>query len=136
MVIKSCASKLAPVLNKLFQLSYSDGIFPSSWKLAHVSLSPKRGHSDPLNYRPIAITSPISKIMETIIIKQLLALLLETNNLLSDNQYGFRQARSIGDFLAHAFYAWSSALESYGESRVTSLNTSKAFDRVTQRSPC
>ena len=67
--------------------------------------------------------------METIITKQLLAY-LETNSLLSDHQYGFRQARSTGDLLAYAAHAWSSALESYGESRVISLDISKAFDRV------
>ena len=88
--------------------------------------------SDPSNYRPIAITSLISKTMETIITKQLLAF-LETNNLLSDHQYGFRQARSTGDLLAYAVHAWSSALESYGESRVISLDISKAFDRVWHR---
>ena len=58
--------------------------------------------------------------METIVTKQLLAF-LETSNLLSDHQYGFRQARSTGDLLAYAVHAWSSALESYGESRVLSL---------------
>ena len=34
------------------------------------------------------------------------------------------------DFLAYAVHAWFSALESYGESRVISLDISKAFDRV------
>ena len=67
--------------------------------------------------------------METIITKQLLTF-LETNNLLSDHQYGFRKARSTGDLLAYAVHVWSSALESCGESRVISLDISKAFDRV------
>ena len=67
--------------------------------------------------------------METIITKQLLAF-LETNNLLSDHPYGFRQARSTGDLLAYAVHACSSALESYGESTVISLDISKAFYRV------
>ena len=67
--------------------------------------------------------------METIITKKLLAF-LETNRLLSDHQYGFRQARSTGDLLAYAVHAWSSALESYGESRVVSLDISKAFHRI------
>ena len=75
------------------------------------------------------ITSLISKTMETIITKQLLTF-LETNNLLSDHQYGFRKARSTGDLLAYAVHVWSSALESSGESRVISLDISKAFDRV------
>ena len=129
-VLKSCAPELAPVLNKLFQLSHNLSIFPSSWKLAHVFPIPKQGDkSDPSNYRPIAITSLISKTMETIVTKQLLAF-LETNSFLSDHQYGFRQARSTGDLLAYAVRAWSSALESYGESRVISLDIPKAFDRV------
>ena len=129
-VLKSCAPELAPILNRLFQLSYNLGIFPSSWKLAQIFPIPKEGDkSDPSNYRPIAITSLIFKTMETIITKQLLAF-LETNNLLSDHQYGFRQARSTGDLLAYALHSWSSALESYGESRVISLYISKAFDRV------
>ena len=129
-VLKSCAPELAPVPNKLLQLSYNLGIFPSSWNLAHIFPIPKKGDkSDPSTYRPIAITSLISKTMETIVTKQLLAF-LETNNLLSDHQYRFRQARSTVDLLAYAVHAWSSALESYGESRVISLDISKAFDRV------
>ena len=67
--------------------------------------------------------------METIIAKQFLTF-LETNNLLSDHQYGFRKARSTGDLLAYAAHVWSSALESCDESRVISLDISKAFDRV------
>ena len=67
--------------------------------------------------------------METIITKQLLTF-LETNNLLSDHQYGFRKARSTGDLLAYAVHVWSSALESSGESRVISLDISKALDRA------
>ena len=133
-VLKSCAPELAPVLNKLFQLSHNLGIFPSSWKLAHVFSIPQKGDkSEPSNYRPIAITSFISKTMETIITKQLLAF-LEANNILSDHQYGFRQARSTGNLLVYAVHAWSFALESYGESRVISLDISKAFDRVWHKS--
>ena len=42
LVLKSCAPELAPVLNKLFQLPYTLGIFPSSWKLTHVFPIPKK----------------------------------------------------------------------------------------------
>ena len=49
---------------------------------------------------------------------------------LSDHQYDPQQARSTGGLVAYAVHAWSSALESYGESRVISLDISKAFDRV------
>ena len=52
------------------------------------------------------------------------------NNFPSDHQYGFQKTRSTGDLLAYAVHDWSSALESYEESRVISLYISKAFDRV------
>ena len=52
------------------------------------------------------------------------------HSLFSDHQYGFRQARPTGELLAYAAYASSSALESYCESKVISLDISKAFDHV------
>ena len=39
-------------------------------------------------------------------------------------------ARSKSDLLAYSVHAWSSAPESYGESRVISLDISKVFDRI------
>ena len=97
------------------------------------TLSPKEEKTGPSNYRPIAITSPISKTMETIIIKQLLAF-LEASSRLSNHPYGFRQARSTGDLLVYAVHTWSSALESSDESRLISLGISKAFDYIWHQS--
>ena len=60
-VFKSWAPEHAPILNKLFQLSYTLGTFPTSWKLAHFFPIPKKcDKCNPLNCRPIAITSFIS----------------------------------------------------------------------------
>ena len=93
------------------------------------SLSQRGDKSNPFSYRPFAIISFISKSMQTIITKQLLTF-LETNNFLSDHQYGFRKAKFTGDLLAYAVHVWFSALESSGESRVISLDICKVFDRV------
>ena len=35
-LLKTCAPELALILNKLFQLSYTLGTFPTSWKQFHV----------------------------------------------------------------------------------------------------
>ena len=132
-VLKTCAPELSRFLKNPFQLSYTFGTFPTSWKQAHVFPIPKKGDKpNPLNYCPIAVTSLISKTMETIIAKQLLTF-LETNNLLSDHEYNFQKARSVGDLLAYAVHVCSSALESSGESRVISFDISKVFDRVWHR---
>lgn len=129
-VLKTCAPELTPVLTRLFRHSYSSGIVPNSWKTALVHPIPKKGdRSDPSNYRPIAITSLFSKIMESIINGQLLRY-LEDRQLINDRQYGFRRGRSAGDLLAYLTHRWAMAVESKGEALAVSLDVAKAFDRV------
>lgn len=129
-VLKNCAPELAPVLVRLFRHSYSTGVVPNSWKTALVHPIPKKGDgSDPGNYRPIAITSLLSKIMESIINRQLLQY-LDEHQLLDDRQYGFRRGRSAGDLLVYLTHRWAEAVESKGEALAVSLDIAKAFDRV------
>ena len=129
-VLKKCALELAPVLSRLYHVSLIAGRCPSSWKVAHIIPVPKKGDkSDPLNYRPIAITSIIGKVFERLLSEALISH-LDSNNLLSDQQYGFRRARSTGDLLAYVTHLWSSSLDKFGESTAVALDISKAFDRV------
>ena len=83
----------------------------------------------PQNYRPIAIVSLLSKIMESSINLQIVEY-LEKNKILSDNQYGFRRCRSTGDLLTYVTHVWTNTIEKYGESVAFALDISKAFDRV------
>ncbi|MBF2463471.1 reverse transcriptase family protein, partial [Listeria welshimeri] len=129
-VLKTCAPELTSVLTRLFTLSYSKGVVPTSWKVALVHPIPKKGDStDPSNYRPIAITSILSKVMEQVINAQLLGY-LEDHQLISDRQYGFRHGRSAGDLLVYLSHRWATAIESKGEAMAVSLDIAKAFDRV------
>ena len=133
-VLKNCASVLAPCLGKLFHLCLSTSTFPSCWKFAHIQPVPKKGdRSNPSNYRPIALTSCLSKAFESILNKKILKH-LSTHNLLSDHQYGFRKGRSTGDLLAFLTESWSSSLRDFGESFAVALDISKAFDRVWHKS--
>ncbi|XP_047543257.1 uncharacterized protein K02A2.6-like [Vanessa atalanta] len=129
-VLRTCAPELAPVLTRLFRQSYAFGVVLKSWKTALVHPIPKKGNrSDPSNYRPIAITSLFSKVMESIINCQLLRY-LEEYQLISDRQYGFRRGRSAGDLLVYLTHRWAEAVESKGEALAASLDIAKAFDRV------
>ena len=128
--LKEFADELAPVLCRLFRLILISCTYPSSWKHALVQPVPKKGdHSNPSNYRPIALTSAVAKVFETWLNSHFIKH-LESNNLLSDHQYGFRKARSIGDLLSYLTHVWSSSLKNFGESFVVALDISKAFDRV------
>ena len=128
--LKEFADELAPVLCRLFRLIPISCTYPSSWKHALVQPVPRKGdRSNPSNYRPIALTSTVAKVFETLLNSHFIKH-LESNNLLSDHQYGFRKARSTGDLLSYLTHTWPSSLRDFGESFVVALDISKAFDRV------
>ena len=128
--LKEFADELAPVFGRLFRLILKTQSYPSPWKHPLVQPVHKKGdHSNPSNYRPIALTSTISKVFESILNAHFMKH-LEFHHLLSDHQYGFRKARSTGDLLSYLTHTWSSSLRDFGESHVVALDISKAFDRV------
>ncbi|GFR26404.1 putative RNA-directed DNA polymerase from transposon BS [Trichonephila clavata] len=84
----------------LFNRIWETQVFPTQWCHAHVLPFPKPG-KDPTsanNYRPIAFTSCLSKLMERIISARLM-FHLESHNLLSPLQSAFRKSRSTTDNL-------------------------------------
>ena len=128
--LKEFADELVPVLCRLFRLILISCTYPSSWKHALVQPVPKKGdRSNPSNYRPIALTSTVAKVFETLLNSHFIKH-LESNNILSDHQYGFRKARSTRDLLSYLTHVWSSSLRNFGESFIVALDISKAFDRV------
>ncbi|CAH0397242.1 unnamed protein product [Chilo suppressalis] len=133
-VLKHCAAELSPVLTRLYQLSYSLGRVPEAWRDANVQPVPKKGdRSDPANYRPIAVTSVLCKVLERVLNNHLTRY-LEDYSLIHDRQYGFRPNRSTGDLLAYVTHIWGEAIDKRGESLAISLDIAKAFDRVWHKS--
>jgi ribonuclease HI len=88
------------LLLSIFNLIFTTGNFPSSWRQAIVVPIPKPGKddSDPSNYRPIALTSCVCKTMERMINNRLI-FYLEQNGILTHYQSGFRKQRSTTEQL-------------------------------------
>ena len=64
-VLKACAAALSPSLNKLFNLSITQGQIPAEWKDAVITpLYKKASRTDPKNYRPVSLTSIICKLLK------------------------------------------------------------------------
>ena len=85
----------------IFSTGYGQqGFFPESWRLATVIPIPKPGkdHAEPTNYRPIALTSCLCKTLERMINKRRVWY-LESNNVITKLQSGFRAERSTNDNL-------------------------------------
>ncbi|GAU95357.1 hypothetical protein RvY_06987 [Ramazzottius varieornatus] len=90
-----CGSSLVNPLVRLFNSCFLRSIFPRSWKVSYVTAIPK-GSIDTTrctNWRPISLFHPFSKVFEAIMADRLRSY-LESNHLLSDDQFGFRQKRS------------------------------------------
>lgn len=87
-------------LLQLFNKFWKDSYYPEEWKLAYVIAIPKPGkdHSDPLSYRPIALTSNLCKLLERLINTRLVEY-LEMENIITNTQSGCRKRRSTVDHL-------------------------------------
>jgi ribonuclease HI len=72
--------------------------FPDSWRQAIIIPIPKPGkdHTNPSNYRPIALTSCVCKTFERMVNKRLV-FYLENHGILTQYQSGFRKSRSTLD---------------------------------------
>ena len=128
--LKATAMEITPILTHIFQQSLDSGTVPTQWKHAFVSPVFKKGNkTDPTNYRPISLTSVVCKIMEHILSSQIMKH-LEDNNILSENQFGFRSNHSCESQLFITINDITKALNDKLQVDAAILDFSKAFDKV------
>ena len=82
----------------IFNLSWSSHSLPSIWMTSSIIPIHKmeKPLDSPASFRPISLTSCVSKLFERIILSRLL-FFLESNSILSPRQAGFRPGRSTLD---------------------------------------
>ena len=99
-MLKHLPPRSLEALLDIFNDMWKTGKFPKSWELATIIPVPKPGkdHTEPTNYRPIALTSCLCKTLEKMINTRLVWY-LEFNNLFSPVQSGFRSERSTNNNL-------------------------------------
>ena len=129
-ILKRTANLISGPLTNIINLTLKTGIFPSELKKAKVIPLLKSGNrKDINNYRPISILPAFSKIFEKAISTRLVHF-IETNNLFSDSQHGFRSGRStesaITQFISNVYYY----LEKKHYVAGVFLDLSKAFDSL------
>ena len=118
----------------IFNLSWSSHSIPSIWKTSSIIPIHKMGKSldSPASFRPISLTSCVSKLFERIILSHLL-LFLESNFILSPRQAGFRPGRSTLDQILYLSQSISDGCNKPRPGSRTILSTidlSKAFYSV------
>ena len=100
-VLKENAEILAPILCQIFTKSYADGRVPIQMKRANVVPLFKGGdRSFPNNFRPVSLTPIISKLFESIVHDKMRDH-IESNNMMSQYQHGFRKNHSTNTNLIY-----------------------------------
>ena len=128
--VKISADIIAKPLHHIINLSIIQNKFPTSWKLAKVVPLHKKGCTlERKNYRPVAILSPLGKILEKIAYEQLYDYFTR-NQIFHPNLHGYRQNRSTQTAMIQMYDRWVKAANHGQVSGVVLLDLSAAFDLV------
>ena len=131
-LIQDLVDVLLPLLTVLCNRSIRDGVLPPSQKRS-ILIPALKGDglepANPLNYRPIANVSFLSKIIEKIVASQLIGH-LERNNLLPSCQSGFRKFHSTETLLLRLLSDIYGAIDRTELTLLALFDVSAAFDTV------
>ena len=117
-------------VHHIITLSLMQCKFPSSWKFSKLIPLHKKGSKlDMKNYRPVAILSPISKILEKVVFEQIYRY-FKINKIFHPNLHGFRENRSTQTALMTMYDRWVRAASDGNISGAVLLDLSAAFDLV------
>ena len=117
------------LLLEIFNTIWEEKYFPDTWRQATIIPIPKPGkdHTNPSNYRPIALTSCLCKLMEKLVNNRLMWY-LESNKKLSKLQSGYRKNRSTLDQLIRLETIIRNAFLKGEHVTVVFFDIEKAFD--------
>ena len=129
-LIRECTDIISGRLCDLFNKSLISGIFPDDWKCARVTPLFKQGESFDLNnYRPISVISVVAKVFERIVYDQLYNF-LNSEEIISKQQSGFRSLHSTVTALLEATDSWAFNIDRGYVNAVVFLDLKTAFDTV------
>ena len=131
--MKECAKELAPHLCKIYRKSLDDGEVPQLWKEANIVPIHKSGSKAIMaNFRPVALTSVVCKVLERIICSAIMTF-LTSNSLISEQQHGFVRGRSCQTNILLCLEKWTEIVDGGNSVDVAYFDYAKAFDKVSHR---
>jgi hypothetical protein len=128
--LKIAAMGLSAIIAELFNLSVSEGIYPTSLKLAKIVPIFKSGSRKLLaNYRPISLLGLLNKIFEKLMYSRFNNFFVDSG-VYADCQYGFRKSRDTQQATLKLMDLLLPSLGTVNCSACVFLDFSKAFDTV------
>ena len=128
--LKLVVDEISPPLTYIFNWAIRIGVFPDVFKTALIKPLFKGGDKTSVNsYRPISLISNLAKIFERIL-KTRICNFLTKYNVLSDGQFGFREARSTEDAIVQLTSKISKFIDTKIPTLCVFVDLAKAFDTV------
>ena len=127
--MKELADEICSPLAILYKKSFKVGAHDILRKAVFTPIYKKDQRSDPDNYRPVSITSVISKIMESIIRDDIVEHMTK-HDLFADEQHGFVPGRDCVSQLLMCLEEWTNVIERGECFDVIYTDFCKAFDSV------
>ena len=123
----NCLQKILHTFNDLWQKH----VFPEDWKECIIIAIPKPGkhRSNPDNYRPIALTSCLGKLLERMVANRL-SFTIEKHQMISKYQCGFRKNHSTMDHLIRLETDIRKGFKNRKHTTAVFLDVTKAYDMV------
>jgi hypothetical protein len=131
-ILKQYAHEFAPLLTTIFNTSLSRGEVhvPTDWRQANLILIFKKGEKYlASNYRPVSLICICCKLLEHIVVSNMLKH-LDQHNILVDCQHGFRSKRSCETQLLTLSHELLNNLHTGKQTDLIILDFSKTFDKV------
>ena len=129
-LIKLASEPLSKPFTVIYNESVLTGKVPELFKISKVTPIFKSGAVTELgNYRPIAVISPFSKVLERLVYQQLVSF-FENQCLLFNFQFGFRKGYSTEYAILETLENLKSAIDDGKITCAVFLDFSKAFDTI------
>ena len=131
LILKRVPKNILKLIVTLFRSAYKIGYFPEQWKRASIKMIPKPGKDDRIvkNFRPISLLPCLGKIFERII-AQRLSSFLESKNLFSKYQAGYRKGRMTTEHILRLSEETCSSFKRKQVSMSLFLDAEAAFDKA------
>ena len=132
LLLRKCALSLSKPIAYILRRSYFLGAVPELWKRAIITPVYKGKGVDKNkldSYRPVALTSPIAKLAEKLVLDEIKPY-LKIREAIPDFQHGFMDKKSVVTLLLEEIDDFTEALESKQCIDLILFDFKKAFDTV------
>ena len=128
-VLKTCSKQLCPILQHLFNTSLSQKRVPVLWKTSCLVPVPKKSQpAEPNDFRPVALTSHIMKVLERLLLAHLNK---QVKTFQDPLQFAYRNGLGVEDAIIYLLQRAHSHLDQSGSTlRVMFFDFSSAFNTI------